>query len=463
MSENGKSTILCEQAWGVLSTASRLEILETAVAVGVHAGNRLNSYLNDSDLRLRRESADLEIEQLIRAHLTTRFPVWGFRAEEEPERNQAGGEGMPFWLVDPNDGTSSFLKGERGSSVSIALISEGRPVLGVIFAYAAPNGKGDLFTWAEGCGAVHRNGVEIYPEWKSSWGEATLFVSNRADRYASAYQTVLKTGGEEARYRVAPGIAYRLALCAVGEGEAAISLASPRDFDMAAGHALLIGSGGVLLDGKGLEVHYHPTTPQRLGAAFGGAPIIAKTALSLNWTPTFTALTTPQKTPFLRPELVQLCSDANLLDSAQGAWWGWHIGHALCEQPSQNKADVENALRTVGGDRELIKVCRSSIQNELAIGEDELLQQWLELALDTEAHNLELAEVDENQFPTTAIKGARWGYQRGRRGIPTKWITALLSWREGEMDGWQPDGDRLVEQLLALNTDRNQHEETDKG
>lgn len=51
----------------------------------------------------------------------------------------------------------------NGTSVSIALLREGRPVLGVVYAYCAPDDVGDCFTWAEGTGPVRRNGREGYP------------------------------------------------------------------------------------------------------------------------------------------------------------------------------------------------------------------------------------------------------------------------------------------------------------
>src|SRR3954465_15033508 len=86
------------------------------------------------------------------------FPAWGYRGEEtrphEPARDAIG----HVWLVDPNDGTAAFLRGQRGSAVSIGRVGGGVPVLGVVYAPCAPDDAGDLFTWAEGCGPPRRNG-----------------------------------------------------------------------------------------------------------------------------------------------------------------------------------------------------------------------------------------------------------------------------------------------------------------
>src|SRR5512137_437813 len=96
--------------------------------------------------------ADAEAEDLIRALLTAAFPDHGIHAEERTRENRPARDAeLHTWLVDPNDGTSGFIKGWRGAAVSIALVRDGELVLGVVYAYAAPDDNGDLLAWAEGC------------------------------------------------------------------------------------------------------------------------------------------------------------------------------------------------------------------------------------------------------------------------------------------------------------------------
>ena len=95
--------------------------------------------------------ADPLAENLIRARLGAEFPEHGVRGEELSDRDrQARDADRHVWVIDPNDGTAAFVRGHRGSCVSIALLRSGKPVLGVVFAYAAPDDAGDLFAWAEG-------------------------------------------------------------------------------------------------------------------------------------------------------------------------------------------------------------------------------------------------------------------------------------------------------------------------
>lgn len=78
--------------------------------------------------------------------------------EETGRRGSLAGDA---WVVDPLDGTADFLAGRRGSAVSVALLRNHQPVLGVVFAPLAPDDDGDLIAWAEGL-PVTRNGADVH-------------------------------------------------------------------------------------------------------------------------------------------------------------------------------------------------------------------------------------------------------------------------------------------------------------
>lgn len=91
--------------------------------------------------------ADVRSEEAIRAILSERFPTYGFYGEET---GQARGDGEHLWLVDPIDGTKSFVRECPFFSTQIALMRGGELVLGVSSAPA----YGEL-AWAEkGSGAL---------------------------------------------------------------------------------------------------------------------------------------------------------------------------------------------------------------------------------------------------------------------------------------------------------------------
>lgn len=158
------------------------------------------------------------------------------------------------WVVDPNDGTKAFLKRLRGSTVSVALLKDGWPVLGVVYAPTAPDDRGDLIACAQGR-PLTRNGAVVRPnsgptglDWRT-----VVAMNERAADYAAANTRCLAP----ARFLAIPSIAYRLALAAVGEVDAAISLGSGlAPYDVAGGHALLIGAGRALAELDGTPIVY---------------------------------------------------------------------------------------------------------------------------------------------------------------------------------------------------------------
>lgn len=89
--------------------------------------------------------ADRDVEQLIRKRVAEKFPDDGFLGEEFGL--QPGTSGLT-WVVDPIDGTSPFVNGMPNWCVSIAVIENDEPVIGVIAApchqemYAAAKGRG---------------------------------------------------------------------------------------------------------------------------------------------------------------------------------------------------------------------------------------------------------------------------------------------------------------------------------
>lgn len=93
--------------------------------------------------------ADIRAEEAIRSILTDRFPNYGFYGEET---GQHAIDAQNVWLVDPIDGTKSFVRECPFFSTQIALMREGRFVLGVSNAPA----YGEL-AWAEVGGGAFLN------------------------------------------------------------------------------------------------------------------------------------------------------------------------------------------------------------------------------------------------------------------------------------------------------------------
>ncbi len=114
--------------------------------------------------------ADVRAEQAIRAILEKRFPGYGFYGEETGQRD-LGAESV--WLVDPIDGTKSFVRECPFFSTQIALLRGGRFVLGVSSAPA----YGEL-AWAEDGAGAYLNERPLRVSATSALGSSIVSTGN---------------------------------------------------------------------------------------------------------------------------------------------------------------------------------------------------------------------------------------------------------------------------------------------
>ena len=96
---------------------------------------------------------DVKVENELRSRLAESFPVMGFEGEE----TGAHGNRDTYWLVDPIDGTSSFIRGLPFSTNMAALVHEGEVIAAVIYDFVAD----DVYTALKGQGAF-KNGQPIH-------------------------------------------------------------------------------------------------------------------------------------------------------------------------------------------------------------------------------------------------------------------------------------------------------------
>lgn len=277
---------------------------------------------------------DEEAEAAILDILGRRHPGEAYLGEEFQDRvlGNAARAVRPglVWIVDPNDGTSPFLKGFRGSAVSIALVEDGLPVLGVVQAWDGPGPDGDLFHWHRGA-PVTRNGRPVARGWPPAPDAAGLaLVSHEADRKNAAAHALAVA---PLRHLALPSIAWRMALVAAGEGDVAVSLGGPEAWDLAAGHALLLGAGGVLLDRHGRELRYDARGRCHAGGGvFGGAPALAADFARRDWSPTERRVPPPEGLGLVFPAAHAPRPEAGALDRARGCLLGQAVGDALGAQ-----------------------------------------------------------------------------------------------------------------------------------
>ncbi|HEY9112147.1 MAG TPA: inositol monophosphatase family protein [Rhodanobacteraceae bacterium] len=113
--------------------------------------------------------ADRQAEDMIRAALNRAFPAHAILGEERGRE----GEGEFLWLVDPLDGTKSFVRGTPYFSTQIALLHAGELVLGV--SHAPVYGE---TMWARRGGGAFLNGRPVHVADTAEPGHAALSLGN---------------------------------------------------------------------------------------------------------------------------------------------------------------------------------------------------------------------------------------------------------------------------------------------
>lgn len=269
---------------------------------------------------------------MIRSRLLEAFPEHGFLGEETG--SAPGGESC--WVVDPNDGTASYLQGMRGSTVSIGLVRSGVPVLGVVYSPLYPDDNGDLFSGAEGYGLFH-NQEPVEPRvFAALTRESVVMMSQSADKKPAGNFRLVAP----ARYRSLASVAHRLALVAAGEADGAISLQNPRSVDLAGGHALVRLAGGDLYDEKGQPLRYGAQGEGVFPCAFAGSAELC----GRPWRAILSGPAEERRDAYPARLLPgEAIADAALLARAQGCLLGQLAGDAL-----GSLVEFETAARIAG-------------------------------------------------------------------------------------------------------------------
>jgi 3'(2'), 5'-bisphosphate nucleotidase len=193
-------------------------------------------------------AADQAAEDIILPRLRALTPDIPVVSEEEASKGLSPDvTGSRFWLVDPLDGTKEFISGNGEFTVNIALIEHGVPVLGVVVIPArretfAGAGVGSAtLTDAAGTRAI---AVRTCPD------AGLTVVGSRSHGDASAMDAFL-AGRVVAEFKPA-GSSLKLCLIAKGEADLYPRLGTTMEWDIAAGHAVLLAAGGRVetVDGK---------------------------------------------------------------------------------------------------------------------------------------------------------------------------------------------------------------------
>ena len=240
------------------TTNTTTTLIDDLVRISLDAGAEImRIYDGQIEVRTKDDTspvtdADEAAEKVILAGLAKAVPDIPVVAEESVAAgNIPDISGGRFFLVDPLDGTKEFISRNGEFTVNIALVEQGVPVAGVVYAPAigalyAGDQSGAFIQHQQTDGSWgSRNAITIRP----APAEGLTVVASRSHRSPETDDFI-------AQYNVADirsaGSSLKLCLVAAGDADLYPRLGRTMEWDIAAGHAVLRAAGGSvsLLDGQ---------------------------------------------------------------------------------------------------------------------------------------------------------------------------------------------------------------------
>lgn len=245
-----------------MNRAERTKLLGGLIAAAAEAGTKVREMAAIGVVARSKPDAspvtdaDEAAEAIIEKHLHTLLPGVPMIGEEAVAGGANKKPGSTFFLVDPIDGTREFIAKRPEYTVNIGLLIDGTPALGVIYAPALAElyagGANGAFRLALSPGAkpedISQEAIRVRPVGK----KLVAVVSH--SHLDSGTQNWLKKRGVEETMKLGSSIKF----CRVAEGKADVypRLAPVSEWDIAAGHAILMAAGGSVRTPEGYPIHY---------------------------------------------------------------------------------------------------------------------------------------------------------------------------------------------------------------
>ncbi|MDB2378972.1 3'(2'),5'-bisphosphate nucleotidase CysQ [Candidatus Pelagibacter bacterium] len=230
-------------------------IVENLIDTFLEAG-KLSLMLREKGLKKKIKSdntpvsnGDLEVNKFITkkiSEVTPDIPI----ISEETSDNKDNAKLKDFWLVDPIDGTYDYINNLEEFTINAGLIINNKPVAGLI---NAPAKKRMFYSYGEGNAFELNDGKTTKLNEKDNITKPVKFISY-SNKIKPEIQKIYQDIGVVENVKMKSSLKF----CVVAAGEYDGYVAEPRayEWDIAAGHAILIHSGGTITDFEGNEILY---------------------------------------------------------------------------------------------------------------------------------------------------------------------------------------------------------------
>ncbi len=192
--------------------------------------------------------ADLEVDAFLKRELGALLPSAGWLSEETAD-DPGRLDNDLIWLVDPIDGTRDFIRGRPGWAVSVALISAGRPLIGML---AAPS-RGEEWIAEAGKGATLND---------------QAITASRRTEFSGARIPIDQLPGPDSDLVIVEkpnSIALRIAMVAADMADLVATLRWGYEWDVGAATLIAREAGAQVSDAFGVPLGYNKRDPRAFG------------------------------------------------------------------------------------------------------------------------------------------------------------------------------------------------------
>ena len=197
--------------------------------------------------------ADLAANKYIVEELSKLTPDIPIVSEENPEEdNKKAAKSGLFWLVDPLDGTKSYINKTGEFTVNVALINGDKPEGGAIFLPARKTG---YFTAEDGNAyKQEKDGLPIEIRVREEPEDGVVVVASKSHRTPETDEFINKL--PKVQEIVSASSSVKLCLIAEGEADVYPRFGRTMEWDIGAGHAVLQAAGGKVINVDGSRFVY---------------------------------------------------------------------------------------------------------------------------------------------------------------------------------------------------------------
>lgn len=235
-------------------------LLEPLTAISLAAAAAIGQARTQGGVRHKPDgspvtAADEAAEDLIRDGLMRLAPDLPIVSEEHATAAAPPIKSKAYFVVDPLDGTREFIAGRDEYTINIAIVVDGTPMLGIIVAPALGSiWRGIVGQGAERMQFSSQQASAPQPIRTRSRPQGELIVMVSRSHLDARTEAYLKSLPHTRLLRCGSSLKF----CRLAEGAADHypRLGPTRDWDIAAGHALLVAAGGSVIDPDGAALAY---------------------------------------------------------------------------------------------------------------------------------------------------------------------------------------------------------------